>query len=107
MKAGELDNGDIINQVEIPITDSTTIKHLVSAFHEKGVESVINAVSSIYNGSVAPNQSPGEASYCYPRIESDGEIDWNQSALQISRLVRAEENHIKVHIPGSKIFGTI
>tara|TARA_B100000035_G_scaffold16736_1_gene13485 strand:+ start:2131 stop:3651 length:1521 start_codon:yes stop_codon:yes gene_type:complete len=90
MKAGELDNGDIINQMEIPITDSTTIKHLVSAFHEKGAESVINAVSSIYNGSfVTKSQSPGEASYCYPRIESDGEIDWNQSALQISRLVRA------------------
>jgi methionyl-tRNA formyltransferase len=90
MKAGELDNGDIINQVEVPITDSTTIKHLVSAFHEKGAESVINAVNSIYDGSfVTKSQSPKEASYCYPRIESDGEIDWNQSALQISRLVRA------------------
>ena len=60
MKAGELDNGDIINhKVEVPITDSTTIKHLVSAFHEKGAESVINAVNSIYDGSfVTKSQSP-------------------------------------------------
>lgn len=90
MKAGELDNGDIINQIEVPICDETNIRDLVSAFQEKGAELVLDAVESIHHGNFNTKPQIHEnASYCYPRIESDGEINWSQSALQIWRLVRA------------------
>ena len=90
MKPNQLDNGDIINQISIPIDDNTTVTHLTNSFHEQGARLVLDAVDLIVEDKVKIiKQNENIASYCYPRIPEDGYLDWEESADQILRLVNA------------------
>jgi methionyl-tRNA formyltransferase len=90
MKGGDLDSGPIIKQTEIKLTDHSTIAEIVSVFDDMGSKLVLEAVELIRSGNCVPVAQQEElASFCYPRLPRDGEIDWAQSAWEIDKLVRA------------------
>ena len=52
----------------------------------------VAVLDSIQNGTIQPKKQPddpAEALRCYPRMQRDGEIDWNLPAKAIHRLVQA------------------
>ena len=90
MAPGQLDSGPIVRQSELPIASDTTIGDLMAAAEDLGVELVLDAVEDFAAGTTSLRpQDEREASYCYPRLPRDGEIDWNYPAADVERLVRA------------------
>jgi methionyl-tRNA formyltransferase len=90
MAGGQLDNGPIVRQSELPIGPETTIGEIMSSAEEMGVGMVMAAVEDFAAGTAAPRpQDDREASYCYPRLARDGQVDWSAPAQDVERLVRA------------------
>jgi len=84
------DAGDIISQREIPIGPRDTGAGLNRKLVEAGKQLLDETLPLIQSGK-APRQPQDEAaaSYFPRRSPADGEIDWNQSAVQVANLVRA------------------
>lgn len=86
----ELDAGDVISRKSIPITEKTYIGDIlkqaaadVPLLYEKALKKVFNDPgASIIKGSV-------HGLRCYPRLPEDSQVNWEESAKKISRLVRA------------------
>ena len=85
-----LDDGDIIYQEKIEISDTDTAKSL----HEKAEATSRNLLDKILpkiKDGTAPriHQDPSKTTCFGPRGPEDGEIDWNMSATEVRNLVRA------------------
>jgi methionyl-tRNA formyltransferase len=86
----ELDAGDVISRKAIPITEQTYIAdilkqavHDVPRLYEEALLKVfINPDAFEVKGSL-------KGLRCFPRLPEDSQINWNESAQNISRLVRA------------------
>lgn len=86
----ELDAGDVISRKDIPITDQTYIGdilkqavHDVPLLYEEALLKVFkNPDAFVVKGSL-------KGLRCFPRLPEDSQINWNESARNISRLVRA------------------
>ena len=86
----ELDAGDVISRKAIPITDKTYIADIlkqaamdVPLLYEEALQKVFKDPESYeVKGSL-------HGLRCYPRLPEDGEVNWNMSAQNIARLVRA------------------
>lgn len=90
MAAGDLDSGPVIKQERIPVGERTTVGDLFRQVDERGARLVLEAVEAVRRGELkASPQEQAEASYCYPRLPRDGELDWNRPARELERLVRA------------------
>jgi len=90
MKAGELDSGPIVRQLLIDVAPDSMVGDLIAQAEEIGSELVLQSVIDVLSGQCdTVEQDNNVASYCYPRLPRDGEIDWNCSAILIERLVRA------------------
>ena len=90
MAPGVLDNGPVILQDGVPIGEDSYIGDLIGELEEKGRRLVLASVEAFRTGTAQPiPQDEEQASYCYPRIPRDGEIDWGRDAEEIHRLVRA------------------
>ena len=90
MKGGELDSGPILRQQTIELDGSESVNDLIQRVESIGCSLVISCVDDILNSRLKPiEQNNAEASYCYPRLPRDGEIDWNSPASSICKLVRA------------------
>lgn len=90
MEGGELDNGPIIIQKTRPINNSTTINDLMSDFNKIGKELVLESIELIKKGNLEITiQKDEEASYCYPRLPFDGEINWDNSSKEIDLQIRS------------------
>ncbi|MFI5128890.1 MAG: methionyl-tRNA formyltransferase [Chitinophagales bacterium] len=92
----ELDAGDVIARKAIPITAETYIADVlkqaeadVPALYEEAIRKVL-AQPDAYEvkGTV-------RGSRCYPRLPEDSQINWNQPAENVSRLVRASSHPYK------------
>jgi methionyl-tRNA formyltransferase len=91
-----LDAGDVVARKSIPITQETYIsdvlkqaEEMVPALYEEAVAKVLEKPDAyVVKGTT-------EGSRCYPRLPEDGQISWNQSAENISRLVRANSRPYK------------
>jgi UDP-4-amino-4-deoxy-L-arabinose formyltransferase / UDP-glucuronic acid dehydrogenase (UDP-4-keto-hexauronic acid decarboxylating) len=84
------DDGDIIGQCRIPITDDDTALTL----HRKAVAAASRLLGELLPGIIdgsAPRtpQDNSQASYFGGRRPADGAIDWNQPATTVKNLVRA------------------
>ena len=84
------DDGDIVGQRRIPITDDDTALSL----HHKAVVVASTLLDDLLPGIIdgsAPRmvQDKSQASYFGGRRPADGEIDWNQPAATVRNLVRA------------------
>jgi methionyl-tRNA formyltransferase len=90
MAPGILDNGPVILQDHVEIGPDSYIGDLIGALEEKGRRLVLESVERFRAGTATLTpQDEAHASYCYPRIPRDGEIDWHAPGEMIYRLVRA------------------
>jgi methionyl-tRNA formyltransferase len=86
----ELDAGDVIARKAIPITDQTYIADIlnqavqdVPLLYEEALIKVFEKPDSfVVRGSL-------KGLRCFPRLPEDGLINWNESARNICRLIRA------------------
>jgi UDP-4-amino-4-deoxy-L-arabinose formyltransferase/UDP-glucuronic acid dehydrogenase (UDP-4-keto-hexauronic acid decarboxylating) len=84
------DDGDIVAQKAVPISDDDTAWTL----HQKAAEASVLMLDEILprlRDGTAPRtpQDPAKASYFGGRKPADGEIHWEQNAQQVRNLVRA------------------
>ena len=87
MDAG-MDTGPIWSQIEYQIPYATTSPQLFEALSEIGVSAISNAIDLIANGSTPTAQS-GEVSIAAKVKKEECRIDWNASAEEILRKIRA------------------
>jgi methionyl-tRNA formyltransferase len=86
----ELDAGDVIARKAIPITDQTYIADIlkqavqdVPILYEEALLMVFEKPDAfVVRGSL-------KGLRCFPRLPEDSQINWNESAQNISRLIRA------------------
>ena len=83
-----MDTGPIWTQIEYQIPYSTTSPQLFQALSEIGVSAISNAIDLIANGSTPTAQS-GEVSIAAKVKKEECRIDWNASAEEILRKIRA------------------
>lgn len=91
MDAG-LDSGPILSKRRLPVSDHTYIGDIYAALAAAIPDMFADLLDDLENGRVRPQPQPADpalALRCFPRRESDSEIDWAQPAVQIARLVRA------------------
>ncbi len=86
----ELDAGDVVARKAIPIQPDTYVGDVLKQaeidaplLYEEGIRRVLNEPGTYeVKGTVRGLR-------CYPRLPEDSQINWNQSAENIGRLVRA------------------
>jgi len=93
MIGGELDSGDIIDRDYIKISHKTKIKDVYDEFEKIIPNLFLNSIKKLEKDSSyyleKQSQNPNDILRCYPRKPEDGRIDWELSAVQIHRLIRA------------------
>ena len=86
----EMDAGAILLQEQVTIGDHEPASALAKRLGILGAELLECAVAGISDGSVDPKeQDHSSATYCSLIDREDARINWNSSALEIDRLVRA------------------
>ncbi|NUM88969.1 MAG: formyl transferase [Bdellovibrionales bacterium] len=85
-----VDNGDIINQRAVAVTDDDDAASLYSKVEAQALEQLNEFIPALISGqrSGVP-QEPTQANEWRKRVPGDGEIDWRMSARSIRNLVRA------------------
>lgn len=84
-----VDTGDMLFQKKVPITDGETGESLYDKIMLAGAELVVEALPLIERGEIRPEkQKDEESSYAKMLTKSLGQIDWEQPAVKIERLVR-------------------
>ena len=86
----ELDAGDVITRKAIPITENTYISDILKQAAEDVPQLYEKALYKVFEH---PDAFEVKGSLhglrCYPRLPEDGQVNWNENAQKISRLVRA------------------
>lgn len=85
-----MDAGPVYTQKTISLTGSETAPELYDSLGKKGAELLTDILPKILDSTLeATPQDEQTASYCQLIQKSDGIIDWQKSASQIEREVRA------------------
>lgn len=84
-----IDTGDMLMQGVVPIADKETGDSLHDKLADEGAKLIVEALRKLEAGELVPKKQNDEES-CYAKMldKSMGKIDWQQSAVQIERLVR-------------------
>lgn len=84
-----IDTGDILLQSAVPIDEKETGDSLHDKLACEGAKLIVEALQKLEAGELVPKKQDDEES-CYAKMldKSMGKIDWQQSAVQIERLVR-------------------
>jgi methionyl-tRNA formyltransferase len=86
----ELDAGPIFATVHEPIGGTDTAGELLHRLSLRGAELLVRTLDGIEDGTLTPQPQPeAELSYAAKINVTDAEIDWNQPADVIDRLIRA------------------
>ena len=89
MDAG-MDTGPIISQIIVGIESDDTTESLTTRLAQAGVRLLGEALPLWFEGSLKPQPQDGsKATYTKPVTKDDGTIDWQMSAVEISRRIRA------------------
>ena len=92
MIGGELDSGDIIVKSYLPININTRIAKTFDWIENEIPKLILNAIIKISKAPTSfevQSKNPEDALRTYPRIPSDGKINWNLSSESIVRLINA------------------
>ncbi|MBF0326576.1 MAG: formyl transferase [Alphaproteobacteria bacterium] len=87
-----LDDGDIVTQQRMALTEQTYIADIYRHFGQYGPALFIEAMQGLAGGTIVPTpqaSTPLAPLRCYPRRPEDGRIDWRSPAPAIHRLIRA------------------
>lgn len=89
----ELDAGDVLSRKSIPITADTYIGDILKKAEQVAPLLFETAVSKVFKDPHAyVVKGTVRGLRCYPRRPEDSQIDWNQNAEEIHRIVRASGN---------------
>jgi len=87
-----MDTGPVLRQKEVPISDEDTTGTLTAKLATIGAQSLLETLSHWIEASIEPQpQDASRATYSRQITKEDGEINWQLSALDIWRRVRAFE----------------
>lgn len=87
----ECDNGDIINQLVVPIDDNMTGADILKIFEQKYLLLIDSLFNELKNNSIKKKpQEKEKATYFGKRSPEDGLIDWNWQKERIKNWVRAQ-----------------
>ena len=85
-----MDAGDILVQRSFTCSGTETTSLLFEKAAEIGADAVLQAVQAIESGTADPvPQNHSQASYSRMISKSDGQIEWNNSAETVHRMIRA------------------
>lgn len=89
MDAG-LDTGDIYKQQSFPIANDDTTSSLLQKAAEIGAKLLLEVLTEIEVGTARLTpQNHLEATYAHKISKEEGKIDWQKSAKEIERMIRA------------------
>lgn len=89
MEAG-LDTGPILRQATIKLKGKEKLADIHDALATLGAEILIPTLKDFIAGKIKPQiQDDSQASYVKTLKKEDGKIDWQKSAIEIERMVRA------------------
>ncbi|MBI3442302.1 MAG: methionyl-tRNA formyltransferase [Candidatus Sungbacteria bacterium] len=86
-----MDHGPVVAQQIIPIGNrKVTYSRLHDELAEIGAKLLLETIPGYISGAITPTpQDDAKAIYCAVLAKDDGRIDWNKSAEEIERMVRA------------------
>lgn len=85
-----LDTGPVLAQAQIPISPSDTTGSLTAKLSRIAAPLLLEILPRWLRGELTPRpQNDAEATFCAPIAKEEGEIDWNQPAVELWRRVRA------------------
>jgi len=88
--ANEMDQGDLLGQMAVPIGPEDTAEQLMARLGDMGGAFFLDTVEAWLAGRIAPQVQDGSrATWCDRMTRQQGEIDWQQPAAHIARQVRA------------------
>jgi UDP-4-amino-4-deoxy-L-arabinose formyltransferase/UDP-glucuronic acid dehydrogenase (UDP-4-keto-hexauronic acid decarboxylating) len=88
----ELDAGPILLKKSYLVSETTYIGDVYKFLNEEIPNSFVEALDGLKLRSITPipqSLDPSQSLRCFSRTPDDGEINWNRSAKNIARLVRA------------------
>jgi len=89
MEAG-LDTGPILKQAKIPLNSTETLEFVHDKLSALGAEILIPTIDDFIAGKIKPIiQDESLATYVKTLSKDDGRINFNQSAQEIERMIRA------------------
>lgn len=86
-----LDAGAMVSKAVVPITENDTTQTLHDALSQSGAELMVLAMAELEEKGSLPAEPQEESlvTYAHKLEKSEATIDWQKSALEISRQVRA------------------
>lgn len=85
-----MDSGSVLGRAQLPIADIDTTASLGEKLSIVGAGLLGEVLVGWMRGELSPQpQDEARATYCKPIAKDDGEIDWQLSAIEIWRRVRA------------------
>ena len=86
-----LDAGAMVSKGEVTITEQSTTQTLHDALANKGAELMVQAMHTLATEGALPSTPQDESlvTYAHKLEKSEAKIDWQKSAAEISRQVRA------------------
>ena len=89
MDAG-LDTGDMLYKLACPIEPSDTSATLYEKLAKLGPQALLETLTLINQGRIKPEkQQQSQATYAEKLSKQEAKLDWNLSAIQLERCVRA------------------
>ncbi|UCC16436.1 MAG: methionyl-tRNA formyltransferase [Dehalococcoidales bacterium] len=86
----KVDSGDILRQVQVPLSDYDTTETLTRKLSLLSAQMVLDVLPRLKKNEVIPRQQDHSSSNYFGQMsKQDGEIDWNMAAIDIWRRVRA------------------
>ncbi|MGB1311329.1 MAG: methionyl-tRNA formyltransferase, partial [Leucothrix sp.] len=85
-----LDTGDMLLKTHHPIAASDTAASIHDVLASDGAEALLTVLAQLSSGDVSPEvQDEAQSTYAAKFDKAEASIDWQQSAADIDRLVRA------------------
>ena len=85
-----LDEGDVLLELRTPIGERENASELLARLSVLGGEAAVHALDLVENGEARfTAQDQARATYAKRIAKEAGRIDWNKSALELERFVRA------------------
>jgi methionyl-tRNA formyltransferase len=87
--AEKLDAGDILTQVEVPITETDNVGTLHDKLSAAGARLLSETVPKLLNGEISPvKQNDEEATFAWNIKREQEKIDWSKSGIEIFNHIR-------------------